>query len=811
MAEPLRARGAFARRLAPLTVLLLPVALLLSGFSRLQPIQDDPLTSGWSDWPALSADGRFLVFASTQALVPDDTNHLADIYVQDRLTGAAARLSVATDGAQADGWSYHPAISGDGRVVAFTSLASNLVPGDTNGLADVFVHDRLTGATTRVSVHSHGIQARGWSDFPDLSGDGRFVTFTSRASNLVPGDTNGVIDVFLHDRLTGQTRRISLTAEGEQADGPSGWATAISADGRTVAFTSEAPNLAGNRPAEQALYLHHRVTGELERVTGSRFRAVRHPSISADGGRVAFTAIRQGAATPTAFLYDRETEAVRALTAPVEDGTSPPRATISPDGEQVALVLHGRASPEDPTGGAGALWWYRVSAETFEPGSPVLHDGRALLAGRAAALSESGRSIALTTTAFPPPGSPAAPGVHVQGSLEGAALRVWGRVADPLGGPVISAAVSTQSGREVTADRDGWFYFDGLAPGRAVLTAEKEGFILQPGVIALELTGDRGALAFTATPDELLEEARRDLGMPYSFYRGCESPYEGCDGPFHGFYAGYCTDLVLDAFRWGLDFHLQFALAQDALAHPGHYYRWRDARNAQDMWRYFVYTGQSLPHEAPYHAGDLVFFDWEEDGAIDHVALVSEVSAQGRPRRLLDASGTIASNPSGLAAELDWEGFHERTVRAHARWRGSYGAIHDVTPPDLGVIQFALDSPGATLRVFDAQGRELSRSRHAMIADLDPQRLVPGGRYYDLIDGEVLSVVGVGPGDLLLAIAGERPGGYRLQVQTLVGGQVTRAQPAAWGELEPGQIHHVLLRVRGEGESLSFEVLGRDR
>jgi subtilase family serine protease len=133
-------------------------------------------------------------------LVPDDTTGTRDVFVHDRQTGATELVSVDSSGNQGNGDSEVRAISGDGRYVAFLSFASNLVPGDTNGFIDVFVHDRQTGQTTRVSVDSSGNQGNGDSYEPKISADGRYVTFDSLASNLVPDDTNGKYDVFVRDR-----------------------------------------------------------------------------------------------------------------------------------------------------------------------------------------------------------------------------------------------------------------------------------------------------------------------------------------------------------------------------------------------------------------------------------------------------------------------------------------------------------------------------------------------------------------------------------------------------------------------------------
>jgi archaellum component FlaF (FlaF/FlaG flagellin family) len=159
------------------------------------------------------------------------------------LTATTERASVDSSGIQGNRNSGNPSISADGRYVAFDSAATNLVPGDTNGLVDVFVHDRQTGRTTRVSVDSKEIQGNNASWEPSISADGRYVAFDSAATNLVPGDTNYVVDVFVHDRQTGQTTRVSVDSNGIQANQESVGLVGISADGRYVAFDSYATNL----------------------------------------------------------------------------------------------------------------------------------------------------------------------------------------------------------------------------------------------------------------------------------------------------------------------------------------------------------------------------------------------------------------------------------------------------------------------------------------------------------------------------------------------------------------------------------------
>ncbi|MGH8879054.1 MAG: TolB family protein, partial [Stackebrandtia sp.] len=193
----------------------------------------------------VSADGRYVAFVSfADNVVTGDTNGWEDVFVHDRRTGDTSRVSVAGDGSQANGSSHDGVVSADGRYIAFQSFADNLVPGDTNGVEDVFVHDRQTGVTSRVSVTSSGSQVK--SNSPGLglaiAADGRYVAFASSASRLVPGDTNGAYDVFVHDRQTGATRRVSIAGDGSQANSASVGA-AISADGRHVAFISRAGNL----------------------------------------------------------------------------------------------------------------------------------------------------------------------------------------------------------------------------------------------------------------------------------------------------------------------------------------------------------------------------------------------------------------------------------------------------------------------------------------------------------------------------------------------------------------------------------------
>lgn len=201
--------------------------------------------NGDSHASSVSWNGRMVAFRSHASnLVRGDTNAVSDAFLVDRSTGRTVRLSVSTLGVQADLHSFRPMISSTGRVAVFRSFASNLVPDDTNGQIDVFARDLRRGLTTRVSTGQDGEEANNRPLIaPSISGSGRLIVFGSLASNLVDGDTNGVADVFLHDMRLGTTRRVSLAFVDRQANGASHHAR-ISSNGRVVAFSSEATNLA---------------------------------------------------------------------------------------------------------------------------------------------------------------------------------------------------------------------------------------------------------------------------------------------------------------------------------------------------------------------------------------------------------------------------------------------------------------------------------------------------------------------------------------------------------------------------------------
>ncbi len=217
-----------------------------------QTVAGAPLAVNVIGSPSISADGRYIAYTTAATnVVAGDTNGVNDVFVYDQTTKVTTRVSVDSAEAEADGPSSAPVLSSDGQFVAFQSTATNLVAGDTNNVSDVFVRDTVAGTTSRASLADSGAQANGASTAPSLSGDGATVLFTSAATNLVVGDTNGQPDAFV--RLTGasRTNRVSLST-GELAGGGNG--ATLSADGSVALFTSTTPLAAADTNAKADLF-----------------------------------------------------------------------------------------------------------------------------------------------------------------------------------------------------------------------------------------------------------------------------------------------------------------------------------------------------------------------------------------------------------------------------------------------------------------------------------------------------------------------------------------------------------------------------
>ena len=244
----------------------------------------------------ISSDGRYAGFWSdASTIVPGDTNHVGDVFVRDLLNGVTTRVSVSWTGAEADNASDSPCISRDGRCVAFASYATNLVSGSTLN-RNIFLYDLQTGTIDWISRTWTGGQANGNSYMPFVTEDGRFVAFSSEASNLVPGDGNGTVDAFLFDRQTGILERTSLTGSGTETNGAS-LAGPVSEDGRFSVFESDGDTLVpDDKNGDRDIFVKDRRTGATERVSvgfdgveGDRLST--YPSMTSDGRLIVFTSL----------------------------------------------------------------------------------------------------------------------------------------------------------------------------------------------------------------------------------------------------------------------------------------------------------------------------------------------------------------------------------------------------------------------------------------------------------------------------------------------------------------------------------------
>lgn len=267
-----------------------------------------------SGLPSLSADGRYIAFESdSPGLVTADRNETTDVFVRDRVTGVMQRVSLLSTGAEADLGGEEPSISADGRMVAFTSFDS-LVPADTNAFTDVYVRDRVANTTTLVSLRTSGTVPNGHSGTPAISGNGRYVTFVSAATDMDGiADTNEATDVFVRDLQTGTTSRASRSSDDSLAHGAAS-AASISAEGRYVSYQSTAADaVTGDTNGESDAFVYDRSLNTTQRVSTDQNGAqlalgATRPVISADGQTVAFaskSAFTGIAITSIGQLYSR--------------------------------------------------------------------------------------------------------------------------------------------------------------------------------------------------------------------------------------------------------------------------------------------------------------------------------------------------------------------------------------------------------------------------------------------------------------------------------------------------------------------------
>ncbi len=317
----------------------------------------NPPAGGWGDSQSLTGamtpDGKIVVFSSgsTNLIVPDN-NIQFDAFWLDRTTGLLLRISVSTAGVQANNNTDALGVSADGQVVLMPSNASNLVPGDNNNTGDIFVHDVPSATTTRVSVSSTGMEADQGAGLSSISGDGQLIVFESYSTNLVPGDTNATADIFLHDRSTGQTTRVSEGIGGGQADYGS-IDPSISRDGRWIAYATLATNIVvpdSTGPPDLDIVVLDRLSGITRRVTelpsGVQMSGnASEPRTSDDGRFISYTASATNLVPgvgpgPQIYVWDALTGQTRlaSVSNTGVPGTSDSRwSSISGDGRFVAF------------------------------------------------------------------------------------------------------------------------------------------------------------------------------------------------------------------------------------------------------------------------------------------------------------------------------------------------------------------------------------------------------------------------------------------------------------------------------------------
>ncbi|WP_255689627.1 hypothetical protein [Actinoplanes sp. DH11] len=327
---------------------------------------------GSSFLSAISDNGRYVAFGSVAGnLVPGDTNGVQDVFVRDRQAGTTERVSLTAAGAQPNEESAVPAMSDDGNRVAFLSVATDMVPGDTNSFLDVFVRDRQAGTTVRVSVSSAAAQGNGEPSLPHISGAGNHVSFASTADNLVPGDTNGEADLFVHDLQTATTQRVSVATGGGEADSASNSRSSMSDDGRFVGFESQAANLvAADTNGTTDAFVHDRQNATTERVSVSTGGVqgdaeTAAPTLSDDGRLVAFPSVATNLVVSDTngfgdiFVRDRQaatTERVSLSDGGAQGNSYSDLAFVSGDGRHVAFTSDASNLVASDTNGTGDVF-----------------------------------------------------------------------------------------------------------------------------------------------------------------------------------------------------------------------------------------------------------------------------------------------------------------------------------------------------------------------------------------------------------------------------------------------------------------------
>lgn len=457
------------------------------------------------------------------------------LYLYDRQRDDLQLISRAPDGTPGNGWAGAPSLNADGSVVAFYAWAGNLVDYDTNAVQDAFVYDRRTDIITRVSIGPAGRQANGRAGDvegatpPALSADGRYVAFDAVASNLVPDDTNGVSDIFLHDRAGSSTSLVSRGAGDVAANGPS-TQPHLSVDARYVVFASQASNLDPDVPAQvpfdvAQIYWQDRTTGEtvlLSRgVDGRPGNGIsRAPMVSGDGRSVVFSSRASNLVAGDTnqaediFLVDRESMRVRRISV-ADVGAQANRASWLPymtlDGRTIAFVSAATNLVSGDGNQAADLFVHdawtrhtsRVSVAVVAPWTGREADGP--VTGRAA-LTVGGQLIAFIGDAnLAPPEATGVPNLFLHERRPPPVYAISGRVLDGQQAPLAGITVAAGPQRTTTG-ADGRYTLDYLVGGTYTLVAAQPGYTFSPSRRTVSLLRDMTGQDFVAT-----------AGMPAAF------------------------------------------------------------------------------------------------------------------------------------------------------------------------------------------------------------------------------------------------------------------------------------------------------
>lgn len=466
----------------------------------------DLLPNGENPWSggsltSVAEGGRMVAYRSlARDLVPRDTNAAFDIFVLDRAAHTTRRVSVASNGDQNPRESHYPDISNDGHCVVFQTTGA-LVAHDTNGVLDIYLHDLRTGETVLVSVASNGAAGNGPSIMADVSADGRYVAFSSQATNLVPNDANANSDIFIHDRQTGQTIRASVNSAGQEGNGASTM-PAISGDGRVVAFVSTARLVGGVTTSIPQVYVRnlsgaatYTIAGRITTsdgapLAGARVAAGGRVAETGDNGRYTLTDLLAGDYTLTATKAGYRFEpASRDVSVPPDaaeqDFTAIPVATYAVRG--VVTAAAGPLAGVTVSNGAGD------SAVTDAQGRYEL------------ALPEGAHTLtpALAGYAFEPPSRE----VNVPPDLEGvdftatsqAGSSIKGFVKYADGTPIGGATVSDGAGHTVKTNLSGRYEFTNLPAGTYTITVAKGAMTFRPASRIVTVPPDAVRQGFTGS------------------------------------------------------------------------------------------------------------------------------------------------------------------------------------------------------------------------------------------------------------------------------------------------------------------------